>query len=189
MFSYLTDEQVKVIRNDALESESIENYTRVVLSPGPGLPANAGQLNKFIQTISFKIPILGVCLGHQALCEVHGGRLKNLSYPFHGVSRTIRITASDEPIFKGLPDKFNAGHYHSWVVDGYSLPDVFQVTAVDQDENIMAVSDRQGWLKGIQFHPESILTIENGGELISNWLAFSNTLIMNSMQQLNINQP
>ncbi|HEX5002807.1 MAG TPA: gamma-glutamyl-gamma-aminobutyrate hydrolase family protein, partial [Bacteroidia bacterium] len=111
---------------------------------------------------------------------------KNLAYPFHGVSRTISPTSSDEPLFKGLPATFRAGNYHSWVVDRAGLPEIFQITAVDQDENIMAVSDRRGWLKGIQFHPESILTAENGEALISNWLAFSNVLIQDSLHQFNI---
>ncbi len=160
---------VTVARNDEIALEKIENYDKIILSPGPGLPKDAGILMELIKTYSSTKSILGVCLGHQAIAEFFGGKLINLARPSHGVGVNTIVVDCDEPLFKDIPTSFASGRYHSWAVDKMSLPPVISITAIDEAGVIMAIGHGSFDVKGIQFHPESILS-EYGKELIGNWL-------------------
>lgn len=165
----ITREELKVFRNDEISLDDVDKYAKIILSPGPGLPAEAGILMPLIKRYAASKKILGVCLGHQAIGEVFGAKLYNLPKVFHGVSRTVKITDKNELIFKNIPSEFNAGRYHSWVIDKSTLPSCLRVTSSDSDGEIMSVSHVTYDLKGVQFHPESILT-DYGEEIIKNWL-------------------
>lgn len=160
--------QVDVVRNDAFQMSRLEPYDKIVLSPGPGIPEEAGLLNDVIRRYAGRKPILGVCLGHQAIAEVFGGRLENLRTVYHGVQTPTHIINHDY-LFEHLPETFEAGRYHSWVVSRSSLPDSLEVTAISDDGHIMALRHRTYDVRGIQFHPESILTPE-GARILQNWL-------------------
>lgn len=162
-------QKVDVVRNDKVDPESLDDYDRIILSPGPGLPAAAGSLLPLILQKAASASILGVCLGHQAIAEAFGGRLINLTEVFHGKSSAIRIVQKNNRLFHGLPDVFMAGRYHSWVVDPAKLPDSLLVTALDEKENIMALQHKQYDINSVQFHPESIMT-PLGEQMIRNWL-------------------
>ena len=162
-----------VIRNDEIKLEELNQYDHIILSPGPGLPKDAGQLLEVIKLYYDKKPVLGVCLGHQAIVESFGGELINLDQVHHGVSAQLKIIDLREQLFRGMTDLFNAGRYHSWVADRKSMPDILSVTCVDSVGEIMGVSHKQFPVKGVQFHPESILT-ENGDKIIRNFLNSSN---------------
>lgn len=164
----VSNAQLDVFRNDEIALEEIKKYDKIVLSPGPGLPANAGILNKLIKEYSSTKSILGVCLGMQAIGEVFGAKLVNLKTVFHGVASPIKILENDI-LFKNIPNSFLAGRYHSWVIKKNTLPADFLVTAVDNDDNIMALSHTTFDIKGVQFHPESILT-PFGEQLLKNWI-------------------
>ena len=167
----LTEARVTVLRNDQFRIKDVEQFDRMVLSPGPGLPEDAGLLKEVIRQFGPTRPILGVCLGHQAIAEVYGARLVNLSGVYHGVATRIFQTGEKDPLLTGLPDPFMAGRYHSWVVEGSSLPQELLVTASDPDGYIMALRHSEYHLFGLQFHPESILTPE-GMSIIKNFLKF-----------------
>ncbi len=158
----------EVKRNDQLALEEVADYDSVLLSPGPGLPADAGLMPELIARYAGKKSILGVCLGHQALAEHFGGRLVNLPQVYHGVVTPIHVTAED-PILKGLPQTFEVCRYHSWIVDHPDFPDSLLITAQDADGTIMAFRHREFPLYGLQFHPESIMT-PHGMEMIKNWI-------------------
>lgn len=160
--------QVDVVRNDAFQMSRLEPYDKIVLSPGPGVPEEAGLLNDVIRRYAGRKPILGVCLGHQAIAEVFGGRLENLRTVYHGVQTPTHIINHDY-LFEHLPETFEAGRYHSWVVSRSGLPDSLEVTAISDDGHIMALRHRTYDVRGIQFHPESILTPE-GARILQNWL-------------------
>ena len=160
--------EVTVLRNDCFQLTDLEAYDKILLSPGPGIPQEAGLLLEVIRTYAGKKPILGVCLGEQAIGEVFGGKLTNLSEVYHGIQNPIRITAPDY-LFEGLPEEILVGRYHSWVVDQKGFPDVLEVTAVSQEGYIMAIRHKNFDVRGIQFHPESVLT-PDGKRIISNWL-------------------
>lgn len=160
--------QVDVVRNDAFQMSRLEPYDKIVLSPGPGIPEEAGLLNDVIRRYAGRKPILGVCLGHQAIAEVFGGRLENLRTVYHGVQTPTHIINHDY-LFEHLPETFEAGRYHSWVVSRSGLPDSLEVTAISDDGHIMALRHRTYDVRGIQFHPESILTPE-GARILQNWL-------------------
>lgn len=160
--------ETTVLRNDQFELSDLEPYTKIVLSPGPGIPSEAGLLTEVIRTYAGKKPILGVCLGHQAIGEVFGAQLQNLSDVFHGVATPCHIVA-DDPLFGGLPSEITVGRYHSWVVSNADLPDCLEVTAVSDEGYIMALRHRRFNIRGIQFHPESVLT-PDGKRMILNWL-------------------
>lgn len=162
------DADVSVVRNDQFELPDLEPYDKIILSPGPGIPSEAGLLLDVIRTYAGRKPILGVCLGHQAIGEVFGARLENLSEVFHGVATPCRIISND-PVFSGLPTEITIGRYHSWVVSSQNLPDCLEVTAVSDEGQIMALRNRDFDIHGIQFHPESVLT-PNGKEIIKNFL-------------------
>lgn len=160
--------QVDVVRNDAFQMSRLEPYDKIVLSPGPGIPEEAGLLNDVIRRYAGRKPILGVCLGHQAIAEVFGGRLENLRTVYHGLQTPTHIINHDY-LFEHLPETFEAGRYHSWVVSRSGLPDCLEVTAISDDGHIMALRHHTYDVRGIQFHPESILTPE-GAQILQNWL-------------------
>ena len=160
--------EVSVVRNDLFDLGIIENYDKIVLSPGPGIPSEAGLLLDVIRTYAGRKPMLGVCLGHQAIGEAFGARLENLTNVFHGVATPCHIVAGD-PIFNGLPESFSIGRYHSWVVSKENLPECLEITAVSDEGQIMALRHRDYDLHGIQFHPESVLT-PDGKTIIRNWI-------------------
>lgn len=161
--------EVTVYRNDKFQLPQLESANKIILSPGPGIPEEAGLLMDVIRTYASKKPILGVCLGHQAIGEVMGARLANLSEVYHGVQTPIDIVRPDY-IFNGLPSEIAVGRYHSWVVSGDDLPDCLEVTAVSKEGQIMALRHKSLDVRGIQFHPESVLTPQ-GRAIIENWLA------------------
>lgn len=163
--------QCDVWRNDQFKLEAVDAYDKIILSPGPGIPSEAGLLLDVIKRYAPTKSIFGVCLGQQAIAEVFGGRLYNLKQPMHGIATPIKVTDDTEKLFADLPQTFNVGRYHSWVVDETAIPDVLTVTAIDEvDNSAMAIRHKTYDVRGVQFHPESILT-EYGKEMMKNWLA------------------
>lgn len=161
--------RVDVFRNDEISINEVNKYDKILLSPGPGIPSEAGIILDLIRTYGSSKSILGVCLGHQAIGEAFGGKLINLDKVYHGIASEINILSTEDPLYSGLPDKFNAGRYHSWVVAKENLPDCFHITCEDSSGLIMGLSHKVYDIKGVQFHPESVLT-ENGIKIIENWL-------------------
>ena len=159
---------VTVFRNDQFELPQLEAFDKIILSPGPGIPSEAGLLLDAIRTYAGKKPMLGVCLGHQAIGEVFGGKLTNLTDVFHGVA-TEGTQFGNDYIFDGMPARITMGRYHSWVVDKQGFPDCLEITAESDEGQIMALRHREYDIHGIQFHPESVLTPE-GRNIISNFL-------------------
>ena len=160
---------ISVKRNDEISLEEVDAYDSIILSPGPGLPHEAGIMMDLIKAYHSKKKILGVCLGHQAIAESFGGKLINLSRPSHGIGMETIIIDNEEPMFRNIPNKFITGRYHSWAVAADSLPQEIAITAIDTHETVMAISHKKYPIKGIQFHPESILS-EHGKVLIGNWI-------------------
>lgn len=160
--------EVSVVRNDQFCLSELKPFDKIILSPGPGIPTEAGLLMDVIDAYAPVKPILGVCLGHQAIGEYFGGKLTNLSQVFHGIASTISITAPDY-IYKELPAQVQVGRYHSWVVDNEGLPDCLEVTSVSEEGQIMSLRHKQYDVRGIQYHPESVLTPE-GRKITANWL-------------------
>ena len=160
--------EVDVLRNDKFQIDELEPYDKIILSPGPGIPSEAGLLLDVIRHYAGKKPMLGVCLGHQAIGEAFGARLENLSDVFHGVA-TIGSQNGTDPIFNGLPQRITMGRYHSWVVCSADFPDCLEVTATSDEGQIMALRHRSFNIHGIQFHPESVLT-PDGKTIIKNFL-------------------
>lgn len=160
--------EVDVLRNDKFELEELEKYDKIILSPGPGIPEEAGLLLEVIRTYAGRKPMLGVCLGEQAIGQVFGGKLTNLSEVFHGIQTNVKIKNKDY-IFDGLPTEIPVGRYHSWVVDTDGFPEELVVTAISPEGQIMALKHREYDVHGIQFHPESVLT-PNGKQIVGNWL-------------------
>lgn len=160
--------EVSIWRNDAFHLDDVDAFGKIVLSPGPGIPSESGLLLDVIKRYSETKSILGVCLGHQAIAEVFGGRLFNLDTVFHGQATPIKITDSGDELFAGLPDEIQVGRYHSWSVEA-ELPDVLVPTSTDADGQIMSLRHKNLDVRGIQFHPESILT-PDGLQLIKNWI-------------------
>lgn len=161
-------DEVAVIRNDVLDLDAVDDYDAIVLSPGPGLPADAGCMPALLQRYASSKPILGVCLGLQALAEHFGAQLLNLPEVLHGRPSAAQVLERDG-LFAGCEQPMIIGHYHSWVVDAEGLPDCLQVTALHADGYIMALRHRSLPLSGVQFHPESILT-PDGRKMLSNWV-------------------
>jgi len=159
---------VDVIRNDKVDLSAVAQYDKIILSPGPGLPKEAGLLMPLIRQYAETKSILGVCLGHQALGEVFGAKLENIPFVFHGVQTPVDIIAHDY-LFDGIPDEILVGRYHSWIVSKENFPAGLEITAVDKAGDVMALKHRQFDLHGVQFHPESILTPE-GIRVIQNFL-------------------
>lgn len=160
---------VTVRRNDQFTFDEVEQSDKIVLSPGPGIPMEAGLMPDLVREFSGRRSILGICLGHQCIGEVFGGTLRNLGRPVHGKATPFQRTAPDDALFRGLPESFSIGRYHSWVVDRKDLPDSLEVTAVDGAGEIMALRHREYDVRGVQFHPESILT-EHGRTILENWV-------------------
>jgi anthranilate synthase component 2 len=161
--------EVTVVRNDLFALPELEAYDKIILSPGPGIPSEAGLLLDVIRTYAGKKPILGVCLGHQAIGECFGAQLTNLSEVFHGVA-TEGTQFGNDPIFAGLPQRITMGRYHSWVVSKDGLPSCLEITAESDEGQIMALRHKEYDIHGIQFHPESVLTPE-GRKIIENFIA------------------
>ncbi len=161
----------EVWRNDQFNIDDVAEFDKIILSPGPGIPSEAGLLLEVIKRYAPQKSIFGVCLGQQAIAEAFGGTLNNLSWPMHGIATPIKVTDRNEKLFTGLPEHINVGRYHSWVVNVADLPKELVITAIDEkDQSIMALRHKNHDVRGVQFHPESILT-EHGKEMMANWLA------------------
>ncbi|GAA4245710.1 aminodeoxychorismate/anthranilate synthase component II [Winogradskyella damuponensis] len=163
------DCEVTVKRNDKLTLEDVDAFEKIVLSPGPGIPDEAGLLKQIIETYAPTKSILGVCLGQQAIGEVFGGSLENLDNVYHGVATNITLSVDDESLFKGLGKTFEVGRYHSWVVNA-NLPDCLEATSFDDNGQIMSLRHKVYDVKGVQYHPESVLT-PNGKQILENWVS------------------
>jgi len=162
------DCEVTVKRNDKLSIEDVEAFDKIVLSPGPGIPDEAGLLKEIIETYATTKSILGVCLGQQAIGEVFGGSLENLDNVYHGVATNVTQSVDDELLFNGLDKTFEVGRYHSWVVSN-DLPDSLEATSFDENGQIMSLRHKVYDVKGVQYHPESVLT-PNGKIILKNWV-------------------
>ncbi|MBR3521350.1 MAG: aminodeoxychorismate/anthranilate synthase component II [Prevotella sp.] len=163
---------VTVLRNDKFQLQDLEPFDKIILSPGPGIPSEAGLLLDVIKHYASVKPILGVCLGHQAIAEAFGGSLINLTEVFHGVATEgsiLTLGQEKDYIFRGLPERITMGRYHSWVVNRDTLPECLQVTAESDEHQIMALRHKDYDIRGIQFHPESVLTPQ-GKDIIANWM-------------------
>jgi len=178
----ITGEKVDVYRNDQIPLERVAEYDKIILSPGPGIPEEAGLLLPLIKQYAATKSILGVCLGHQAIGQAFGGKLVNLTQVYHGVATPVKVvqeqeaevakaesSAPSQNLFAGLPQTIEVGRYHSWVVEEQNFPDVLEVTAVDDNGYIMALRHKEYDVQGVQFHPESVLTPE-GETILRNWL-------------------
>lgn len=165
----ITDQKVDVFRNDQITVSDLANYDKILLSPGPGLPNEAGILIDVIKTYAPSKSILGVCLGMQAMAEAFGGKLRNLDKVYHGVATQMTVTNPDKILYQGIENQFIAGRYHSWVVDLESLPKEFIISSEDEDGNAMSIFHKIYDLRAVQFHPESVLTPQ-GFKMIENWV-------------------
>ena len=163
------DNELEVHRNDKITVDYVEGFEKILLSPGPGLPKDAGIMPEVIKRYASSKSIMGVCLGHQGIAESFGAELFNLPTVFHGVATQTKLTDEEDVLFKGLPSQFNVCRYHSWAVTPGGLPDVLKVTAVDETGNIMAIRHKSYRVRGVQFHPESIMT-EHGIQMMENWI-------------------
>ncbi len=173
----ITHEKVDVYRNDEIALEKVAEYDKIILSPGPGIPEEAGLLLPLIKQYAATKSILGVCLGHQAIGEAFGGKLVNLSAVFHGVATKIQVGSGElvvgslraSSLFDGLPVEIEVGRYHSWIVSDEGFPEELEITARDENGYIMALQHKSFDVQGVQFHPESVLTPE-GEKIMRNWL-------------------
>ncbi|KOH46407.1 anthranilate synthase component II [Sunxiuqinia dokdonensis] len=165
----LSGQPVDVIRNDELELKDLEKYDKIVLSPGPGIPVEAGLLLDIIREFAPRKSMLGVCLGHQAIGEAFGAKLTNMNRVLHGIATEVKQLAPDPVLFENVSEQFEAGRYHSWIVEQDGLPACFEVTSRDGKGMIMSMKHKEYDLRGVQFHPESVLTPE-GEKMIANWL-------------------
>lgn len=171
----ITGEELDVFRNDQITLEAVGAYDTIILSPGPGVPKDAGIMLQVIEKYASSKNIFGVCLGLQAIGETFGGELANLDKVYHGVQTSIIKVEDDEPIFVDIPTVFEAGRYHSWVVKKENMPDCLEVTAIDKKGIVMAASHKEYNVRGVQFHPESIMTPE-GKLMLRNFLNYSTKL-------------
>ena len=171
----IVKDQVDVYRNDEIPLEKVAAYDKIILSPGPGIPSEAGLLLPLIKEYAAKKSILGVCLGHQAIGEVFGGKLINLSTVYHGVATPVTfientsLSKASSQLFKDLPGQIQVGRYHSWIVSEENFPPELEITAVDENGYIMALQHKTYDVQGVQFHPESVLT-PDGATILKNWL-------------------
>lgn len=170
----ITHTKADVYRNDQIALEKVKEYDKIILSPGPGIPEEAGLLLPLIKEYAATKSILGVCLGHQAIGEAFGGKLVNLETVYHGVATAIEVRGKKSVVrsqlFEGLPDRFEVGRYHSWIVSDEGFPGELEVTARDENGYIMALQHKAFDVQGVQFHPESVLT-PDGEKILRNWLA------------------
>lgn len=162
-------QKVEVFRNDRIPLEKVKDYDKIILSPGPGIPSEAGLLLPLISEYAASKSILGVCLGHQAIGEAFGALLVNLSTVYHGVATPVHVLEPGQGLFNGLPETLEVGRYHSWVVSEEGWPDELEVTARDDNNYIMGLRHKRLDVQGVQFHPESVLTPQ-GEQLLRNWL-------------------
>ena len=169
MAEHITGHKVDVFRNDEITSNDLDPYDKIICSPGPGVPNEAGQLMTIIDQLGGKKSILGVCLGLQAIGEVYGCKLKNLTKVYHGIQSDVALLETKNGIFEGLASTIKVGRYHSWVIDKATLTSALIVTAVDDQGEIMGIKHREYPTYGVQFHPESIMTPE-GSMMLSNFL-------------------
>lgn len=160
--------EVTVKRNDKLTLDEIKEYDKILLSPGPGIPDEAGLLKSIIKEYAPSKSILGICLGQQAIAEVFGGKIENLDRVYHGVSTKVQQTNPDEVLYKNIPKELEVGRYHSWVVSK-DLPEVLEATSVDENGEIMSLKHKKYDVRAVQYHPESILTPE-GKNILKNWV-------------------
>ena len=166
----ITHSKVEVFRNDQIALEKVKEYDKIILSPGPGVPTEAGLLLPLIKEYASSKSILGVCLGHQAIGEAFGGKLVNLSTVYHGVATPVQVDGKiKSPLFDGLPYEIEVGRYHSWIVSEENFPEELEVTARDDNNYIMALQHKKYDVQGVQFHPESVLT-PMGEDILKNWL-------------------
>lgn len=165
----ITHEKVEVFRNDQIALEKVKGYDKIILSPGPGIPEEAGLLLPLIKEYAATKSILGVCLGHQAIGEAFGGTLENLSTVYHGIATPIQVLNKNAAILQGLGDEIEVGRYHSWIVSDDNFPAELEVTARDANGFIMAMQHKTYDVQGVQFHPESVLT-PSGEKMLRNWL-------------------
>jgi anthranilate synthase component 2 len=165
----VTGEPADVFRNDQIDLDEVEKYDKILISPGPGIPVEAGITLELIRRYGPKKSIMGVCLGHQAIAEAYGGSIRNLSTVYHGVTGQMKQVITGDYLLEGVPVEFDAGRYHSWVVEHETLPDELEVTVENDEGYIMAVRHKEHDVRGVQFHPESVLT-EYGGRIILNWV-------------------
>ncbi len=163
------DCEVIVKRNDQLSLEEVDNYQKILLSPGPGIPDEAGLLKPIIEKYGATKSIFGVCLGQQAIGEVYGGTLRNLDKVYHGVATEINTVADNVLLFKNLKKKFEVGRYHSWVVAKDDFPKKLEITSVDENGQVMSLRHKEYDVRGVQFHPESVLT-PDGMKILENWV-------------------
>lgn len=169
MVEDITGEYPAVFRNDEIEISEIDAYDLIILSPGPGIPDEAGILKETIKTYAGKKPIFGVCLGLQAITEVFGGSLENMDEVFHGVATTMSISKKDAVIYNGLPSQFEAARYHSWIASKKGFPSELEITAEDEFGDIMSIQHKAYNISAVQFHPESILT-PMGEKMVRNFI-------------------
>ena len=160
---------IDVRRNDQISLDEISSYDKILISPGPGIPNEAGITLDLIREYGATKSILGVCLGHQAIAEAYGGSIRNLSTVYHGVMGQMKQTKAGDYLFEGVPTEFDAGRYHSWVVEADTFPSQLEVTVENDEGYIMALRHKEYDVRGVQFHPESVLT-EYGGRMILNWI-------------------
>jgi len=165
----ILDAKVDVVYNDSFELDIITNYDGVLLSPGPGIPDEAGLTKSVIQAYGSSIPMLGICLGHQAIGDVFGATLINLPVVYHGVATPITVLERHNPLFLGIPETITIGRYHSWAIDASTLPEQLVQTAVDFSGINMGIRHKEWNIQGLQFHPESVMT-PVGRQLLQNWL-------------------
>ena len=177
LYRYLDEfmpDRVKIIQNDKIDLDELKNAKMIVISPGPDLPSNAGRTKEVIHTFYQTKPILGICLGHQAIFEVFGGKLKLLEKVCHGMISEIIVNEPNDVLFQGIFNPINAGRYHSWVADEQTLPKDLRITSYDRDLKIMSITHKDSPVFGVQFHPESIMT-PMGRQLIGNFVKFAKT--------------
>lgn len=171
LYHYLEQlsDRVDVFRNDDERCLSTDDYDGIVISPGPGLPVDSGMSETVIGKVTGRVPLLGICLGHQAIVEYFGGSLVNLASVLHGRQCVTNLLDKSAVLFRGFPESFETGHYHSWVADPENMPEEIKVTAADESGNIMAIEHRTFQISGVQFHPESVMTPLGFG-MIENWV-------------------
>ncbi|MBL4905516.1 MAG: aminodeoxychorismate/anthranilate synthase component II [Flavobacteriaceae bacterium] len=169
MVEEITGKLPEVFRNDEISIDEIQRFDAIILSPGPGIPNEAGILKEVIKVYAGVKPIFGVCLGLQAITEVFGGAIENLNDVFHGVATEMKVTKGDSILFKNIPATFEAARYHSWIASDKNFPDVLEITAIDEEGSIMALRHREFAIEAVQFHPESILT-PDGKQMVQNFI-------------------
>ncbi|MFP4620746.1 MAG: anthranilate synthase component II [Bacteroidales bacterium] len=179
IIKHVTAHQVDVVRNDEITPEEVQPYDRILLSPGPGIPEEAGIMKELIRRYGSSKSILGICLGMQGIAEVYGAAIYNLNKVYHGIESDIRIPDARETLFTHLPSQIRGGRYHSWAVDQESLPDELEITATDNSGIIMAIRHKNYDVKGLQFHPESVMT-PHGKNIMLNWFNPDNEKLSSS---------